>query len=196
MAPRQETPGAYGGKPIVTSTPPDTSATRDAQPSSRPRTEIARAVIDALNAHDPEGIVARMHPDIVDDFVAVERFTSVEQVRAFFAETFATIPDLALTIEATHEVGDVVTVQWSASGTFNGHGTFQGIKPTGRPVAWRGCDVMEFEGDLLRRNAVYYDGLTFARQIGLLPRKGSGGDRGLLGLFNTVTRMKRLLPRR
>ena len=179
----------------MTQTPEDAPATLGVQPT-KPRTEIARAVIDALNAHDLDAIAAIDHPDVLADFVAVGRLTGREEVRAFFAEAIATIPDLSLTVEATYEVGDVVTVQWSAAGTFNGRGTFQGIRPTGRHVEWRGCDVMEFEGDLLRRNTVYYDGLTFARQIGLLPRKDSAGDRTLLRLFNTVTRLKGLFRRR
>jgi steroid delta-isomerase-like uncharacterized protein len=137
----------------VNQRPVDAPATVGAQPT-KPRTEIARAVIDALNAHDLDAIAAIDHPDVVADFVAVDRFTGREEIRAFFAEALAAIPDLWLEIEATYEVDHVVTVQWTASGTFNGHGTFQGIRPTGRSVELRGCDVMEFDGDLLRRNSV------------------------------------------
>jgi predicted ester cyclase len=176
--------------------PEITSQATGAAARVRSRTEIARALNSALNAHDPDGIVAQMHPDASFHFIPIGTYTGREDVRAFFAELHAAIPDVHLAIEADHEVGDVVTHQWSASGTFNGASSFQGIKPTGRRVQFRGVDVMEFEGDLLRRNTIYYDGLLFARQIGLLPRQGSAGDRGLLRLFNTVTRFKGLFRRR
>ncbi len=37
-------------------------------------------------------------------------------------------------------------------------------------------------------DSVYYDQLTFARQIGMLPPEGSGGDRLMTGAFNLVTK--------
>jgi hypothetical protein len=79
-------------------------------------------------------------------------------------------------------------------GTFDG-GPFQGIEPTGRVIEIRGIDVMEFEDSLLRYNTVYYDGLSFARQVGLLPAAGSRADRGMLAAFNATTKTKARLRR-
>ena len=68
--------------------------------------------------------------------------------------------------------GDTAAVvQWHAAGTFTG-GPFQGIAPTGRRVEIRGVDVMEIADGLIQYNTIYYDGATFARQIGLLPGLG------------------------
>ena len=81
------------------------------------------------------------------------------------------------------------------TGTFAG-GPFQGTEPTGKRVELRGVDVMVFESDLLRHNVVYYDGLSFARQIGLLPSTDSLADRGMTAAFNTLTRAKRFAQQR
>ena len=55
---------------------------------------------------------------------------------------------------------------------------------------------MVFEDNFLRRNDVYYDALSFARQIGLLPSEGSLPDRGMTAAFNTLARAKRFARQR
>jgi hypothetical protein len=57
----------------------------------------------------------------------------------------------------------------------------------GRQVEIRGADVMEIVDGLIQHNTIYYDGATFARQIGLLPGLGSRADRALLSVFNAKT---------
>jgi steroid delta-isomerase-like uncharacterized protein len=119
----------------------------------------------------------------VEDFVAIGEFRGRQQVRQFFSELFAAFPDFD--IELLHMLGDDrrAVVQWRATGTFTG-GPFQGVHATGRSVVLRGCDVMEFEDGRLTRNTVYYDGLGFARQIGMLPREGSSADKAMTAAFN------------
>jgi hypothetical protein len=63
-------------------------------------------------------------------------------------------------------------------------------------VELRGVDFFEVEDGLLRRNTVFYDGASFARQIGMLPREGSLADRAMLRLFNLKTRLVRPFRKR
>ena len=44
-------------------------------------------------------------------------------------------------------------------------------------------------------NVVYYDGATFAREIGMLPRRDSAADRAMLHAFNATTKAKRRFRR-
>ncbi|HEX6458410.1 MAG TPA: ester cyclase [Thermoleophilaceae bacterium] len=158
------------------------------QPNAR---EVALASIEGVHKRDLDQIVAAGHPDhYVDDFVAIGEFHGKDGVRAFFAELFDAMPDFELTVE--HVVADERTaaVKWRASGTFTG-APFQGIRATGRPVQLRGVDFFEIEDGLIRRNTVFYDGATFARQIGMLPPQGSLPDRVVLRLFNLKTRITR-----
>lgn len=166
-------------------------------PSSRgsSRAETVREIFTAINAHDVEGVIARDHPDIDADFLVLDRLKGTDAVRAFFEEMLAAVPDLTMEIEAIHtDGGDVVTVQWEMTGTFSGE-PFQGVIATGRALRLRGVDVMEFDGDLLRRNTIYYDGLLFARQVGLLPAEDTGTDRAMMAGFNALTRLKRVITR-
>jgi len=157
-----------------------------------PRTteEVARAAFEAVAAHDPDGVVANGAPGYVDDFVAIGRFEGHAAIRALFAEMFAAMPDLVMTVDRVVSDDESAVVQWHAKGTFDGQ-PFQGIRATGRTVEIRGVDVMEIRDGLIQHNTIYYDGAAFARQIGLLPPQGSRADRALLAAFNAKTRALR-----
>jgi steroid delta-isomerase-like uncharacterized protein len=148
--------------------------------------DVARATFDAVSRKDPDGIVAAATPGFVDDFVAIGEIRGQDAVRAFFRELFAAFPDFTMTLDRIVADDTTAVVQWHAAGAFTG-GQFQGIAPTGSRVEIRGVDVMEIADGLITRNTIYYDGASFARQIGLLPGVGSRADRALLAAFNAKT---------
>jgi hypothetical protein len=47
----------------------------------------------------------------------------------------------------------------------------------------------------LKHNTIYYDGLAFARQIGMLPREGTLADKAMTTAFNARTDAIRKLRR-
>lgn len=166
--------------------------TEQATPSP---TQVATEIFQALKEHDLDAVFDRGHPDVVDDFVVVGRFEGREAVRAFFTALFDAFPDFD--IDVVHMVGDDqhAVVQWHATGSFTG-GPFQGVHATGRSIELRGCDVMRFEDAKLIQNTIYYDGLAFARQIGLLPREGSSADKAMMAAFNAGTDVKAQVAKR
>ena len=164
-----------------------TSPTSTTKPS-----EVARAIFDALAKRDLETAMEFVDEDAVDDFVAIGRFESKSAIRGFFDGLLAAFPDFEITVDRI--VGDrgQAVVQWHAAGTFSG-GIFQGVEPTGKHVEVRGVDVMEITAGRVRHNTIYYDGASFARQIGLLPRAGSAADKAMVSAFNTATRLRRAI---
>jgi hypothetical protein len=46
------------------------------------------------------------------------------------------------------------------------------------------------------RNTAYYDGMTFAREIGMLPPRDSQAERAMFAAFNAVTRVRERLAAR
>lgn len=162
--------------------------TSDTAPSAD---ALLRHVFDAIDARDLDRLAEAWDERTTSVFVALGlTVTGEQELRRFFADLFAAIPDLEFATEDVHATSDEVAVgQWAMSGTFSG-GPFQGIEPTGKHLELRGVDVMRFEDGKLRHNDVYYDGLAFARQVGLLPRAGSGGDRAILAAFNAVTKAR------
>lgn len=158
---------------------------------SRAVEATARSYFDATAARDPDAMAARWHADGVEDLVPLGVFRGPEGVRGLFRELFAAIPDLAFTVERISADNEVATVQWRAAGTFDG-APFQGIDPTGRWVELRGADCIEVDDDgLIVRNTAYYDGMAFARGVGLLPLEDSPADRALRSGFNAVTKVRR-----
>jgi steroid delta-isomerase-like uncharacterized protein len=168
--------------------------TTPAADTSKTPAAVAREAFDAVIARDPDAIVQLGAPDAHDDVVAVGELRGREEIRRFFEEVFTAFPDFAMTVDRIVSDERTAVVQWHATGTFTG-GTFLGARPTGRRVALKGVDVMEIEAGLIRRNTIYYDGATMARQVGLLPRKDSLADRALLATFNLRTRAARLVRR-
>lgn len=156
--------------------------------------QVARAAFDGVMKRDPDAIVANSADDCVDDFVAIDVFRGKPAIRQFFAELFAAVPDFDMHVDRVVADAESAVVQWHATGTFTG-GPFQGIRATGRSVEVKGVDVMEVRDGLLRHNTIYYDGASFARQIGMLPPQGSRGDRMTLALFNAKTRLVRRAKR-
>jgi steroid delta-isomerase-like uncharacterized protein len=157
-------------------------------PAKRPRPDGAPSLQDRSDPALWHGVlgVSRGAPGYVDDFVAIGEIRGHEAVRAFFRELFGAFPDFTMTVDRVVADDTSAVVQWHAVGTFTG-GPFQGIAPTGRWVDVRGVDVMEITDGLIQHNTVYYDGATFARQIGLLPGLGSRADQALLAAFNAKT---------
>jgi len=151
--------------------------------------KVARAAFDALTKKDLDTLSEFQTEDTVDDFVAIGEVRGKASIRRFFDELFAAFPDFEITVDRIVADRTTAIVQWQAMGTFYG-GKFQGIEPTRRNVQIRGVDVMEITDGRIVRDTIYYDGASFARQIGLLPHSGSGVDQALLSVFNTVTRLR------
>lgn len=145
--------------------------------------EVATAIFAELKRHDLDAMQDLAHDDVADDFVAIGQFRGRAAVRGFFDELLGAFPDFD--IDVVHMVGDDehAVIQWHVTGTFTGT-PFQGVHATGRRVDLRGCDVMRFEDGKLKHNTIYYDGLGFARQVGLLPREGSAADKAMTAAFN------------
>jgi steroid delta-isomerase-like uncharacterized protein len=151
---------------------------------------VVREIFAALDARDIERFRALVHADAEDRILAVGTYSGRDAIVAFFEELFAAVPDSRLEVHRVVAKEDVAAVEWTMRGTFSG-GPFQGIRPTGKPVEIDGVDVIDVREGLQYRNSIYYDGATFARQIGMLPPLGSRADRALLGLFNARSGLRR-----
>ncbi len=169
------------------------AARKVARTQSLSPAEVAAGIFDALQRRDLDAVAQLQHDDVVEDFVVLGVFRGKLAVRSYFEELFAAVPDLALTPDRIVADGDHAAVPWRFSGTFSG-GSFQGIHATGRRVELRGVDVMHIVDGLLIENTIYYDGLSFARQIGMLPRAASRGDRAMTAAFNAATDLRSTLP--
>ena len=164
-------------------------STQELEQGTKTPREVAQAIFDDLAKGDLSTIDRYVDELAVDDFVAIGQYHGREAIRGFFQELFTAFPVFRIEVERIVADDRTAVVQWEASGEFTG-GPFIGIEPTGRHADVRGVDVMEIEGGRVRHNTIYYDGNTFARQIGMLPREGSIADKAVLTGFNTVTKLR------
>jgi steroid delta-isomerase-like uncharacterized protein len=166
----------------------------DAVAETRSPVELAREVFeDVLNRRDADALVPYWAEDIVEEF-PTGTLRGREQVRAYFAETFAAIPDFHIEAERIAGDDETVFVKWRMSGSFTG-GPWMGIEPTGSRVELHGMDCFTVRDGEVVHNHVIYDGASFARQIGMLPAEGSAPDRAMLAAFNGRMRLRNRLRR-
>ncbi len=154
-------------------------------------TDVRLAPFEAVNARRLDATPfwdANTRYDLASSGVLRGRDEIIEH----FTGLLRAMPDLTITPRRHLIDGPVSVVEWTATATFDGVGKVEGVASTGSPVALRGVDIFEWDGDVVVRNTAYTDGVDFARQIGMLPQPGTIGDQLLAGLFNTATQIKRL----
>jgi steroid delta-isomerase-like uncharacterized protein len=125
---------------------------------------------DAWNAHDLGAIVALHAPGMVfENHTAGERAEGAA-VRGHIAGIFAGWPDLEFRTRRLYVRDDLVVQEWTASATHTRElRRGELVAPaSGRPLEWRGMDVIPFENGLVKRKDVYSDSLAILAQVGLL----------------------------
>jgi steroid delta-isomerase-like uncharacterized protein len=150
----------------------------------------ARSYFEAVADRDVERMLEHWDEDGVVDLVPLGVFRGHAGISGFFTELFGAVPDMETIVKRVAASEHEVAVEWRATGTFSG-GPFQGVEPNGRSVEIRGVDVIEIVDGKILSNTAYYDGMAFARGIGLLPPADSGAERAIKSAVNAATRMRR-----
>jgi len=164
---------------------------RAATPDAAATEQVARRYFAAVTARDVDAMAACWRPGGLDRLHGQADLVAPDGVRAWFEELFAAVPDARMEVVSTTAEGDRCAVRWRLTGTFAGPGDWQGFAPTGGKLDVEGCDVVRIEDGLVVGNDAFVDGMTIARQIGALPPRESGAERGLTALTNMRTRAAR-----
>ena len=151
-------------------------------------TTVAKKYFDALIAHDIEAAVACWRPGGRENVRGQVDTTAPDGVRAFLSGIFEPFPDFNFNVVEVTVEDDRAAVRWEATGTFTG-GPFQGIEPNGTKIELEGVDVLIVRDGLIVENNAFADGMTIARQLGLLPPDGSKMDAGMKSAFNGRTKL-------
>lgn len=156
---------------------------------NREPTEIVREVFEhVLNRRDPEALARYWAEDIVEE-LPVGTYRGRNEAKRYFAETFAALPDFEIRALSIVGQGETVFARWHVTGTFTG-APWMGIEPTGSRIELDGIDCLTLRGGKVVSNFVLFDQLSFATQIGMLPKRGSALDRGMVRAFNLKTRLR------
>jgi steroid delta-isomerase-like uncharacterized protein len=154
-----------------------------------------RAYFEAMDNRDAHAMISHWREDGIEDVVAVGVMRGHDELREFFSSMFAAMPDVRTTVTRLIAGEQSCAVEWRIEGTFDG-APYMGIEPTGKHVELRGFDLVELEDGKIVSLTAYFDGASYARQIGMLPADGSGADRAMKSAFNTVTKLRRAVAER
>ena len=170
--------------------------TRTRRPTKAKQVEqTARSYFEAVAGRDIETMAGYWDPEVVLDLVPLGVKRGPGEYRAFFEEFFRAFPDSEFVVTRITANASVAAVEWRMAGTFSG-GPFQGVEPNGRRVDIRGCDCLEIKDGKILKNVAYYDGMQFARSVGMLPQQDSGAERAMFQAFNAVTKVRRAVQER
>ena len=153
-----------------------------------------RSYFEAMARRDARAMAEHWRADGVGDIVPVGIQRGRDEIQAFFSATFAALPDAETTLTRVVAGDSSAAAEWRLTDTTGA--PFQGIEPTGKPVEVRGLDLIELEGGEIVSLTAYYDGASFARQVGMLPPEGSGAERAMMGAFNAVTKVRQAIAAR
>jgi ketosteroid isomerase-like protein len=181
-----------------------TAAEQNAADAKPPRRRISRRKVvdnhirsyfDALGRRDIRALGEHWSDEGVADIVPLGVLRGRDEIIGLFRELFAAVPDLETTVTRVVAGEQQAVVEWRASGHFTGQ-ALQGVEPTATRVEWRGIDLIEVADGKNACVTAYYDGMSFARQIGLMPTQGSASERAMKGALNAATKLRRTVTTR
>ena len=181
----QATTRSAGSESATTEAPPRRRITKRKVVEDR-----ARSYFAAVSARDSAAMSEHWSADGVADIVPYGILRGRSEIGVFFRGLFSALPDLETTVERVAATAHLAAVEWRMAGHFTG-APFMDLEATGRRIDIRGIDLLEIEDGEIVGNTAYYDGASFARQVGMLPSEGSGAERAMKGAFNAVTKMRR-----
>jgi hydroxyacylglutathione hydrolase len=150
---------------------------------------VARRYFDAINAHDLDAAVAMWAVGGRENVRGQIDAAAPEGVRTFIGDLLGAMPDLSFALLSTTTAGERCAVQWRLTGTFTGPGTFNGLAPTGHPLALEGVDLLTVRDGLVQSNDAFPDTMAVPRQLGMLPPAGSTAEQRMASAFNVKTRV-------
>jgi steroid delta-isomerase-like uncharacterized protein len=154
-----------------------------------------RSYFEAVAARDLEAMASHWSPEGIEDLVPERVLRGPDQIKGFFRELFAAMPDLETTVQRVVADDGHAVVEWRQVGTFTG-APFQGVEPNSRRIELRGMDLFEVEDKKILRNTAYYDGAAVPRQLGMLPAPDSGAEKAMKAAFNAATRVRKAVNER
>jgi steroid delta-isomerase-like uncharacterized protein len=133
--------------------------------------------VGAINAGDDAALAATLAEDFVDRTAAPGQRAGAD---GFVADKLAVLraafPDLVITVEDELVEGERIAWRWTLRATNTG--SFAGLAPTGKPVAFQGLNIERLADGRIAEHWSIHDSLDLLRQLGLFPEAGDSGATG------------------
>lgn len=164
--------------PVASAAPTDTTPPAPPPKPAMSDMQVAtmKALLAALNAHDPKAVGAAYTTDaVLKDAPDPDVTNGRDAMVAAWVKGFARLPDVKFAFPLLLLKGNVAVGTWAFSGTDSGTGQ-AGKPPTNRPIGRQGASVLWFSDDgLIKEEHAYEDrGVTKAQ---LDPKAKAGSFR-------------------
>ena len=145
------------------------------------RVAIVEEHVRQENEHNLEGVIQTFGESArYDDEPWNQHYEGREQVRQFYEQLMAALPDLSIEIVRRHVAAETVILEVIIRGTQLG--PWRGLPATGRRVEVPLCGVYTFgTDDRLAGERIYYDRAMVLRQLGVFHEPQTA-----LGLITTM----------
>lgn len=164
-----------------------TKEKRAAADATQESEAAARAYFEELERNVPDAQLRAYAPEATVTISGLLQDGSREDVMSLFDGLRASFPDFALKTLDVAAQGELAAVRWQSTGTFAGPAPFNGFAPTGARITMEGVDFLRISGGKIVRNDAYMDGMTMARQLGLMPPQGSAAETRMTKAMNAKT---------
>ncbi len=156
---------------------------------AKSRDELMQAYLEAWNSHVPDRVADFFASQgVYDDHGAGVVAHGQVEIRSHIDSVMSAFPDLEFELVRAAHGDDFTAGEWASTMTHTGE--LDGLRATGRRIRSSGVDLaMLDESGKVGHLVSYYDGAAIMRELGLLPKRGSRLERGLL-------RAASVLPRR
>jgi steroid delta-isomerase-like uncharacterized protein len=150
-------------------------------------TTVAREYFGAINDRDLDAAASMWEAGRFDHLVGMADLRVPGEFKQWFGQIFAAFPDFEFEILTIAASKEHAAVRWRATGTFNGTGAFEGMKPNGASIAIEGCDMLTIRDGRITENFAYLNATDMARLLGAMPPAGSVAEKGMIAAFNAKT---------
>ena len=110
--------------------------------------EVVELWVEKFNKADVDGLAELYHADAINHQVTQEPIAGRDAIRAMFKREFAAA-DMTCIVEAIHEAGAVVALEWRD------------------PLGLRGCGFFTIRDERITLQRGYWDKLSFLKLYGL-----------------------------
>lgn len=128
--------------------------------------------IKPYNEKDIDGLMALYSPDAEISFFILPPARGLDEIRALWEWDFRAFPNGKVIIHKQISDGSTDMIEWTWTGTNSGPihmPTGEIIPPTARTATVRGMDAIEFKGNRITKHRLYFQEISFMKQLGLLP---------------------------
>ena len=158
--------------------------------------DLKQCYLEAWNDRDASTMDALVTDDVVwHDPALPSPARGKAEVRQWLEANFRAFPDLRFTDSEPPfaiEQDDKIAWGWHVTGTFSGEPLDPpGFAPTGRRLDSGGVDEWHMRDGRIAHYRAYYDMNEVARQLGIVPPRGSRAERAMAAMQRVQARLMR-----